>query len=97
MVRSVVSWLGNIDLLDTRGNTRRNTELGDVTANGADGYLSLRTELGNVLASNVTGIDGIHTELGDVKVDLPGLRGDVDIATEPEASSLASPTVSIWT
>lgn len=82
VVRSVASRLGNVDLLDTRGDTRASTELGDVTVNRADGYLSLRTELGDVLASDAAGIDEVHTELGDVKVDLLGLRGDVDVATE---------------
>jgi len=82
VVRSVASRLGNVDLLDTRGDTRASTELGDVTASGVDGYLTLRTELGDVLASDVTGIDDLHTELGDVKADLLGLRGDVDVITE---------------
>jgi len=82
VVRSVSSRLGDVDLLDTRGDTRASTELGDVTASGVDGYLTLRTELGDVLASDVTGIDGVFTELGDVKVDLLGLRADVDVGTE---------------
>lgn len=82
LVTEVSSGLGDITLLGTRGDTVARTELGDVTTSGADGYLTLRSELGTVLASDVTGLDAVRTEVGDVKVDLLGLRGDVEIGTE---------------
>ena len=81
-ITSVDSALGNVTLLDTRGDTVVRTNLGDVTASDVDGYLSLHSELGTILASNVTGLSQVHTRLGDLKVELHGLRDDVDIRTK---------------
>ena len=82
VVSSVESQLGGISLFDTRGDTVARTALGDVTAARVDGYLTLESDLGTVLASDVGGLDRVHTNLGDIKVDLLGLRNDVEIGAE---------------
>lgn len=81
-ITAIESALGDIDLVDTRGDTAVTTELGEVTATGVDGYLSLHSQLGTILASDVAGLDRVTTDLGEVKVDLLDLRGDVEIGTE---------------
>lgn len=80
-VSEVSSELGEITLIDTRGDTVARTDLGDVSASGVDGYLTLESRLGTVLASDVTGINRVHTDLGNVKIDLLSVRGDVDVGT----------------
>jgi hypothetical protein len=82
VISSVGSQLGDVSLFDTRGDTVARTELGDVTAARVDGYLTLESELGTILASDVRGLDRVHTALGEIKVDLLGLRTDVEIGTE---------------
>lgn len=82
VVSSIVSDIGTVTLLGTRGDTVVRTDIGEIVASGVDGYLSLSSEVGTVLASDVTGLDSVRTDLGDVKVDLLGLRGDVDIGTD---------------
>ncbi|OYR47324.1 hypothetical protein [Halorubrum sp. Ea8] len=82
IVSSVASRLGNVSLFDTRGDTIARTNLGDVTAARVDGYLTLESELGTILADDVTGLDRVRTELGQIKVDLAGLRTDIEIGTQ---------------
>jgi len=82
IVSSVASRLGNVSLFDTRGDTIARTNLGDVTAARVDGYLTLESELGTILASDVAGLDHVQTELGQIKVDLAGLRTDIEIGTQ---------------
>lgn len=82
IVSSVASRLGNVSLFDTRGDTIARTNLGDVTAARVDGYLTLESELGTILASDVAGLDRVRTELGRIKVDLAGLRTDIEIGTQ---------------
>ncbi|SDF61108.1 hypothetical protein SAMN04488067_10669 [Halorubrum xinjiangense] len=82
IVSSISSRLGNVALFDTRGDTVARTNLGDVTAARADGYLTLESELGTILADDVAGLDRVRTELGQIKVDLAGLRTDVEIGTQ---------------
>lgn len=81
-VTSIISDVGDVSLFDTRGDAVVRTNLGDVTATGVDGYLSLDSNLGTVIAADVTGLRRVHTDLGDVKVDLLGVRADVDIGTD---------------
>lgn len=81
-ITSVDAELGNVTLLGTRGDTSVQTNLGDVTASGIDGYVSLHSDLGTIEASDVTGLERAHTRLGDLKVELLGLRDDVDISTK---------------
>ncbi|OYR40571.1 hypothetical protein DJ82_07490 [Halorubrum sp. Ib24] len=81
IVSSAASRLGNVSLFDTRGDTIARTNLGDVTAARVDGYLTLESELGTILADDVTGLDRVRTELGQIKVEVAGLRTDVEIGT----------------
>jgi hypothetical protein len=74
--------LGEVLLLNTHGDTVVRTDLGRIVATGVDGYLSLTSDMGNIEAADVTGLDNVYTEMGKIKVDLLGLRGDVDIGTE---------------
>lgn len=82
IVSSVASRLGNVALFDTRGDTVARTNLGDVTAARVDGYLTLESELGTIIADDVTGLDRVRTDLGQIKVDLEGLRTDIEIGTQ---------------
>jgi hypothetical protein len=81
-VDAIESDLGEVTLSNTRGDTVVRTDLGRIVATGVDGYLSLTSDMGAIEASDVTGLDTVYTEMGKVKVDLLGLRGDVDIGTE---------------
>lgn len=81
-ITSIESDLGEVTLSNTRGDTVVRTDLGKIVASDVDGYLSLRSDMGSIEASDVTGLDDVYTEMGRIKVDLLGLRGDVDIGTE---------------
>jgi len=81
-VESVTSELGDVTLLNTRGDTTVQTDLGDVTANGVDGYLDLQSDLGEVISSGSTGLRRAHSDLGEVTVELWDAREDVEIGTE---------------
>lgn len=81
-IAAIESELGNVALVDTRGDTAVTTDLGEVTATGVDGFLTLHSKLGTILASDVAGLDRVTTDLGEVKVDLFDLRGDVEIGTD---------------
>lgn len=81
-VSSVGSDIGTVTLLGTRGDAVVRTDVGEIVASGVDGYLTLSSRVGTVLASDVAGLDSVHTDVGDIKVDLLGLRGDVDIGTD---------------
>lgn len=81
-VESVTSDLGDVTLLDTRGDATVRTKLGDVTADGVDGYLDLQSDLGTVLSSGSTGLRRARSNLGEVKVDVWDVRDDVEIGTE---------------
>jgi len=81
-LRSVVSLVGTISLSGTRGDTVVRGDVGDLSASNVDGYLSLSMRVGTVTVSGVTGLDRATTEVGDLKVDLLGVRGDVDVGTD---------------
>jgi len=81
-VESVTSELGDVTLLNTRGDTTVQTELGDVTANDVDGYLDLQSDLGTVISSGSTGLRRARSDLGEVKAEVWGVRDDVEIGTE---------------
>lgn len=81
-VQSIASVVGEISLSGTRGDTVVRGDVGDIAASNVDGYLSLSTQVGTVTANDVTGLDRATTEVGDLKVDLLGLRGDVEAGTD---------------
>ncbi|EMA69991.1 hypothetical protein [Halorubrum kocurii] len=81
-VDSVTSELGDVTLLNTRGDTRVRTNLGNVTANGVNGYPDLRSNLGEVLSSGSTGLDRARSDLGAVKVEVWDVRDDIEIRTD---------------
>lgn len=81
-VERIDAAVGEVTLLNTRGDTVVEAEVGEIVANGVDGYLTLESELGEILVSDTRGLDRVHTELGEVKADLLSVRGDVDISTE---------------
>lgn len=80
-VRSLASYVGDVTLSGTHGDTVVQSDVGDLSASNVDGYLSLSTRVGTVTANDVTGLDRATTEVGDLKVDLLGLRGDVEAGT----------------
>lgn len=82
VISRVESDLGDVTLTGTRGDTVVTTDLGKIFATDVDGYLSLRSDLGDIEAAGVNGLDNVQTDLGTIKVDLLGLRGDVDIGAE---------------
>lgn len=81
-VTDVVSDLGDVTLLGTRGDSVVQTSAGNIVASDVDGYLSLRSDLGSIEAADVSGIDRITTNAGRIKVDLLSVRGDVDVGTD---------------
>lgn len=81
-ITEIDSNLGDVTLLDTRGDTRVRTRLGRVIARRVAGYPSLRTELGDVLARGTTGLGDVTTQLGEVSVELSSVRDRIEIRTE---------------
>jgi len=81
-IESVTSELGDVTLLNTRGDTTVQTDLGNVTADDVDGYLDLQSDLGEVLSSGSAGLRRAHSDLGEVTVEVWGVREDVEIGTE---------------
>lgn len=81
-VQSLVSLVGDISLSGTRGDTVVRGDVGNISASDVDGYLSLSGRVGELTASSVTGLDRATTEVGDVKVDLLGVREDVEVGTD---------------
>lgn len=81
-VSEITSQLGDVTLLNTRGDTDVSTQLGTVTARDVDGYPALESQLGDIVATGTTGLRDVFTELGEVDVELRDVRGDIDITTE---------------
>lgn len=81
-IDAVALLVGDITLSGTHGDTIARTEVGNVSATRAEGYLTLGSKVGTVTASEVTGLDEAATEVGDLKVELRGLRRDVAVGTE---------------
>ncbi len=81
-VESVESRLGNVTLLDTRGDAAVDTDLGDVTLRRVDGYPSVDSRLGRVIVQGTTGLGDLRTNLGEIDAELRGVTDDVDVRTE---------------
>ena len=81
-VASVESRLGDVTLLDTRGDTTVDTDLGDVTLRRVDGYPSVNSRLGWIAVTGTTGLRHLRTNLGEIDAELRSLRNDVDVRTE---------------
>lgn len=81
-IDEITSQLGDITLLDTRGDTSVRTNLGDIVVRRVDGHPALRSELGDIVASGSAGMGDVFTELGELDIEVRAVREDIEIATE---------------